>query len=104
EEKRPGQLPGIALNEKGREQAARLAEALSAIPISAIISSPLERALNTAEILGQGRDLPIQLEPDLMDTDIGRWAGQNYEQLGKTDPDWRDYVKDATVALEGIET
>jgi len=104
EQKLPGQLPGIALNEKGREQAAQLAEALSAIPISAIISSPLERALNTAEILAQGRDLPIQLEPDLMDTDIGRWAGQNYEQIGKTDPEWKAYVQDPTVAPEGVET
>ena len=104
EQKLPGQLPGITLNEKGREQVARLAEALSAIPISAIISSPLERALETAEIIGQGRNLTIQLEPALMDTDVGRWAGQNYEELSKTDPDWKAYVKDPTVAPEGIET
>src|SRR6266568_7697779 len=86
EQKLPGQLPGISLNEKGRKQVADLAEALSAIPISAIISSPLERALETAEIIGQGRNLTIQLEPALMDTDVGRWAGQNYEELSKTDP------------------
>ena len=104
EQKLPGQLPGITLNEKGREQVARLAEALSEIPISAIISSPLERALETAEIIGQGRNLTIQLEPDLMDTDVGRWAGQNYEELSKTDPEWKAYVKDPTVAPEGIET
>ncbi len=104
EQKLPGQLPGITLNEKGREQVTRLAEALSAIPISAIISSPLERALETAEIIGQGRNLTIQLEPALMDTDVGRWAGQNYEELSKTDPDWKAYVKDPTVAPEGIET
>src|SRR5881275_832571 len=104
EQKLPGQLPGITLNEKGREQIARLAEALSAIPISAIISSPLERALETAEIIGQGRNLTIQLEPALMDTDVGRWAGQNYEELSKTDSEWKAYVKDPTVAPEGIET
>jgi broad specificity phosphatase PhoE len=104
EQKLPGQLPGIALTEKGREQAARLADALSAIPISAIISSPLERAWDTAQILGQGRNLTIQLEPDLMDTDIGRWAGQNYEELSKNDAEWKAYVKDPTVAPEGIET
>src|SRR5712691_9604579 len=69
----PGQLPGIALNEEGREQAARLADALSAIPISAVISSPLERAKDTAEIIVQGRELCVQLEPGLMDTNVGRW-------------------------------
>jgi probable phosphoglycerate mutase len=100
----PGQLPGIALNDTGREQAARLADALALLPISAIISSPLERARDTAEIIVQGRGLPIQLEPDLMDTDVGRWAGQKYDELSKTDPDWQAYVKDPTVAPEGIET
>ncbi len=100
----PGQLPGIALNDTGREQAARLADALALLPISAIISSPLERARDTAEIIVQGRGLTIQLEPDLMDTDVGRWAGQKYDELSKTDPDWQAYVKDPTVAPEGIET
>jgi broad specificity phosphatase PhoE len=104
EHKLPGQLPGIALNERGREQAARLAEALSAIPISAIISSPLERAYDTALIVAQGRDLAIQTEPDLMDTDIGRWAGESYQQLAKTDPEWKAYVQDPTVAPPGVET
>ena len=100
----PGQLPGIALNDTGREQAARLADALALIPISAIISSPLERARDTAEIIARGRGLTIQFEPDLMDTDIGRWAGQKLDELAKTDPDWQAYVKDPTVAPEGIET
>lgn len=100
----PGQLPGIALNDTGREQAARLADALALLPISAIISSPLERARDTADIIVQDRGLTIQLEPDLMDTDIGRWAGQKYDELSKTDPDWQAYVKDPTVAPEGVET
>lgn len=104
EQKLPGQLPGIELTEKGREQAAHLADALSAMPISAIISSPLERARETAEFLRQGRNLTIQDEPDLMDTDIGRWAGQNYEHLAKEDPEWKAYTKDPTEAPEGIET
>src|SRR6266702_4660281 len=76
EHRLPGRLPGIELNDIGRQQAARLAEALTILPISAIISSPLERARETAEIVVKGRDLPVQLEPDLMDTDVGPWAGQ----------------------------
>jgi probable phosphoglycerate mutase len=100
----PGQLPGIALNDIGRQQAARLADALALIPISAIISSPLERARDTAEIIVQGRGLTVQLEPGLMDTDVGRWAGKKFDDLAKTDPDWKAYVKDPTTAPEGIET
>ena len=44
----PGKLPGIELTDIGREQAKRLAEALAVLPLSAIISSPLERAVETA--------------------------------------------------------
>ena len=104
EHRLPGQLPGVALNDDGRQQAARLADALSVLPISAIISSPLERACETAEFLMKGRDLSIQLEPQLMDTDIGPWAGQVIDELTKNDPAWKEYVKDPTVAPEGVET
>jgi probable phosphoglycerate mutase len=104
QQKLPGQLPGIALTEKGKQQAAELAEALKEVPISAIISSPLERAYETAKFIAQGRNLEIQLDPGLMDTDVGRWAGQNYNELSKNDQEWKAYVRNPTVAPEGIET
>jgi len=104
EHRLPGQLPGVSLNDVGRQQAARLADALTVLPISAIISSPLERARETAEYIAQGRELTIQLDPDLMDVEMGRWSGQVFDELSKTDPDWKAYVKDPTVAPEGIET
>ncbi|WP_165423308.1 histidine phosphatase family protein [Ktedonosporobacter rubrisoli] len=104
EHRLPGQVSGVELNDTGKQQATRLAEALTVIPISALISSPLERARDTAAIVGKGRDLEIQFEPDLMDTDIGPWAGQTIEELNKNDPAWKAYVKDPTVAPEGVET
>ena len=104
EHRLPGQLPGVALNETGRQQAARLADALTVLPISAIISSPLERAYDTAEYIAKERKIEIQLEPELMDTDIGFWAGQKIEELARVDPAWNAYVKDPTVAPEGVET
>lgn len=104
EHRLPGQLPGIELNDTGQQQAKRLAEALSVLPISAIISSPLERARDTAEIIAKGRDVPVQLEPDLMDIEVGRWAGQVIEELAKNDPAWKAFVNDPTEAPEGVET
>ncbi|GHO43157.1 histidine phosphatase family protein [Ktedonospora formicarum] len=104
EHRLPGQLPGVALNERGHQQAARLAEALTVLPISAIISSPLERARDTAAYIAKGRDLPIQIEPDLADTDVGPWAGKVISELAKEDPAWSAYVKDPTIAPEGVET
>lgn len=104
EHRLPGQLPGISLNEKGIQQVRQLAEALAAIPVSAIISSPLERACETAEILAQGRDLRIHTEPELADTVIGDWAGKTIEEVSKNDPAWKEFVRNPTVAPEGVET
>src|ERR1700719_1815154 len=44
EHRLPGQLPGIHLTDTGKQQAERLADLLAVLPISAVISSPLERA------------------------------------------------------------
>ena len=92
------------MTEAGREQAKHLAEALQVLPISAIISSPLERAYNTAEFIAAGRGLEIEREPDLMDTDIGEWTGKVIDELAKNDPAWKAYVRDPTVAPPGVET
>jgi broad specificity phosphatase PhoE len=104
EHRLPGQLPGVALTEEGRKQAERLAEALKILPISAVVSSPLERARETAQSLIHERNLEIKFEPDLMDTNVGHWSGQVIEDLTKNDPAWKAYVKDPTVAPEGVET
>ncbi len=104
EHRLPGQLPGISLNEKGIQQVRHLAEALNAIPVSVIISSPLERACETAQILAQGHDLRIYTEPDLMDTQVGAWAGKTIDEISKNDPAWKEFVRNPTVAPEGVET
>lgn len=92
------------MNDTGRQQVQCLADALAVLPISAVISSPLERARETAEIVAKPHGLSIQFEPDLMDLDVGRWAGQVFDELSKTDPDWKAFVRDPTVAPEGVET
>jgi broad specificity phosphatase PhoE len=104
EHRLPGQLPGVALNDRGREQATRLADALTVLPISAIISSPLERARDTAEIIARPRKLDIQFEPALMDIELGRWSGQSFDELAKNDSEWKAFVRDPTVGPEGVET
>jgi broad specificity phosphatase PhoE len=80
----PGRLPGIHLNTRGRQQAAELARTLSPLPIKALYSSPLERAVETAEPLSQSLGLEIQPRPDLTDTDVGAWEGRSWKVLGRT--------------------
>ena len=104
EHRLPGQLPGIPLTAEGRQQAASLAEALKVFPISTLVSSPLERARETAQYLTSARNLELQFEPDLMDTNVGHWSGQVFEDLLKGDPAWKAYLSDPTVAPDGIET
>ena len=79
--KMAGRLPGVHLNERGRQQATELAKALADVRLKAIYASPLERAVETAEPIAEGRKLEIQLRPDLMDNDIGKWQGRTLKQL-----------------------
>ena len=81
--KMAGQLADVHLNERGRKQAAELAEALKQVPLKAIYSSSLERAVETAEPIAEGRKLEIQLRPQLMDNDIGKWQGRTLKQLSR---------------------
>jgi probable phosphoglycerate mutase len=99
----PGQLPGIPLTDEGRRQAHAAAVALAALPLTAVISSPLERAYDTAEIIARGWALPVRAEPRLMDTDVGPWAGKRPNDL-KDDPAWNHFVTHPDEAPPGVES
>jgi probable phosphomutase (TIGR03848 family) len=86
--KLPGRVSGIHLNERGQAQAAALGDSLKDAPLSAIYSSPLERAVQTATPIVAGRNLEIGLISDLMDTDVGEWQGQELKKLYKL-PEWK---------------
>jgi probable phosphoglycerate mutase len=77
----PGRIPGIHLNETGRKQADDLACALADLPIKAIYSSPLERAVETAQPLAQAKGLEIQVRPGLIEGDVGKWEGKSIRFL-----------------------
>ena len=79
--KMAGRIPGVHLNEKGQKQAQALAEALTQVPIKAIYSSPLERAMETAQPIAESHKLAIIQEPDLMDVEIGKWQGKSLKML-----------------------
>jgi len=79
-----GRLPGVHLNEHGQKQAQALADALTQVSVKAIYSSPLERAMETATPIAESHKLTIQQEPDLMDTDIGKWQGKSLASLRLT--------------------
>lgn len=83
-----GHLPEVHLNERGRAQAQALAEALKEVPIKAIYSSPLERAVETASPIAAVRGLETQIEPGLLETNVGKWQGRSLAAL-RLQKQWR---------------
>jgi probable phosphoglycerate mutase len=76
-----GYLPDVHLNERGREQAQQLAEALKQVPLKAIYSSPLERAMETAAPIAKAHGLKVIQEAGLKETDVGKWQGRSLKAL-----------------------
>ena len=69
------------LSELGREQARELGVRCSELPISAIYTSNLRRASETATIAFAGRPIPRITDPRLRECDYGSWSGCPVEQL-----------------------
>jgi len=76
-----GRLPGVHLNERGRQQAEAVADFLSKAPIKAIYSSPLERCVETAQPLSERLGLPVILRDNLLEIDFGDWQNKTLKQL-----------------------
>jgi probable phosphomutase (TIGR03848 family) len=110
-----GWLPGISLDDRGRTQAAALAARLARVPLAAIVSSPLERCVQTASIIAAGHGaaaadgdglagradangqvaggadaerIAVQLDERLGECRYGDWTGQSLRKLAR-DPLWR---------------
>lgn len=79
-----GRLAGVNLNEQGKAQARRLAADLAPLPIKAVISSPLERAQQTAEPVARIHNLPVEINAGLQEIDFGTWEGRSIKQLRRS--------------------
>ena len=64
-----GVAPGIRLNGVGRTQVTRLVERLHDIPLTAIVSSPLERTRETADAIGRDHGLAVQTAQAFLEYD-----------------------------------
>jgi len=71
----------VELNETGLKQAELLAEYLSDVKINAIYSSPLKRALKTAEMIASYHKLDVEIAPGLIDFDYGKWQGLPHQEV-----------------------
>ncbi|HWQ05114.1 MAG TPA: histidine phosphatase family protein [Longilinea sp.] len=76
-----GRMPGVHLNSAGLQQVQALADSLTSAPITAIYSSPMDRALETAAPLAANHSLEVSVHPGLIEVDYGRLQGRTYKQL-----------------------
>jgi len=83
-----GWTPGVHLNQEGRAQAQALGERLAASHLDAVYSSPLERALETAQAVAAPHELEVQIHDGIGEVQYGEWNGRSLRELVKR-PLWR---------------
>ncbi|MBA2457110.1 MAG: MSMEG_4193 family putative phosphomutase [Nocardioidaceae bacterium] len=85
-----GHTPGVGLDDTGAAQAAAVAHRLSALPLAEVVTSPLDRTLQTAAEIGkaQNPERRPRCESDLIECGYGSWTGQSLKVLAKS-PLWR---------------
>jgi broad specificity phosphatase PhoE len=102
---RAGRLLGRAdppLNDTGRAQAGALAVALDrAGPARAVVSSPLRRAMQTAEAIAAPWGLEVEVDDRLVEMDYGEWDGRALTDVSADD--WRRWRDDPDFAPPGGE-
>ena len=76
-----GRTEGIHLTKTGIEQAERIAKYLKPLDISAIYSSPIERASHTAEIVAKNNSLDHNLDDRLTEIEMGKFTRMNYDDM-----------------------
>jgi len=83
---REGRVMGrnpVELDSHGRAQVAQLVDFVRALQPDLIVTSPLVRARQSAEIIaaGLGDGVPIREDPQIAEVEYGRWEGMTYEDL-----------------------
>ena len=77
----------VPLTELGVQQAGLLAERVAGIGPGLLVSSSLERALQTARIVGETVGLEPQVEPRLAETDTGDWTHRSFDEVIAENPE-----------------
>lgn len=85
-----GRTPGVSLDDVGREQAARTGDRIAAVPVAAVVSSPLDRCRETARAIVERQAVapPSSVEDEITECDYGRWQGRRLDELAEEDL-WR---------------
>jgi probable phosphomutase (TIGR03848 family) len=80
-----GRAAGVLLDDVGRGQAARTGERLAVVPLVGVVSSPLERCVQTSEIILEKQASPsvVSIEEYITECDYGEWQGRSLSELAR---------------------
>jgi broad specificity phosphatase PhoE len=81
----------VPLNARGAEQIGATADALVGVRLAEIITSPLQRALQSAELLGARHGIEVARDPRLTDFQLGAWAGMPIAEIAAT-PEYQRFL------------
>ena len=101
-----GRTEGIPLTEVGVKQAKHTAELLEHMNISAIYSSPIQRAKHTAEIAGEHNSVDVTIDDRLIELDMGKFTGMPYDEIINSHGNvfMKFYNGELEIAHNGVET
>ncbi|GMA30559.1 histidine phosphatase family protein [Litorihabitans aurantiacus] len=101
-----GRTPGVALDEVGRDQAARTGERLAAVPLVAVVTSPLERCRETTQLVLDRQPVapPVAVDDALTECDYGTWQGRTLADLATEDLWPRVQTHPSAVVFPGGES
>ncbi len=101
-----GRTEGIPLTDTGIKQAEHTAELLEHMNVSAIYSSPIQRAKHTAEIVGKHNSLDVTIDDRLIELDMGKFTGMPYDEIFNNHGNvfMKFYKGELEIAHNGVET
>jgi broad specificity phosphatase PhoE/ribonuclease HI len=71
----------IPLTDRGLAQASAVASRLAALPLAAVVTSPLDRCVRTAEVIAGAVRAPVVVDDDLVECDFGEWEGLTFGEV-----------------------
>ncbi len=76
----------LPMSEDGEGEIRVLAHRLERIPLDAIYCSDLNRSRRTAELLADGRAIPLHVQPELREINLGAWEGLDRREVAERQP------------------
>ncbi len=83
-----GWTPGVLLDDVGQEQAKALGARITGVPLTAVVTSPLERCQQTTSVVLGDREVPVHLDEGVAEVRYGDWTGESLKVLAKK-PLWK---------------